>query len=193
MNPYHLLIANRSQGYIPIIRDHAKSLSGILVVSKDSKILSPDQLNNKTVAFPSPNSLGATMMIRSDLKDKFKATVTPKYVLSHSSVYLNVAMGFSVAGGGVLRTLEKQPAELRQKLRILHQTKAVTAHPISVHPRVPSIIKDQVYNILLSLSKTVGGKSLFKRIPMSKAGIAHLEDYQTISDMNLERFSKEEE
>ena len=188
MNPYHMLIANDTQGYKPLIRDHVKSLSGILVVAKESSLNSPSQLNNKTIVFPSANALGATMMIRSDLQDKFSTIVKPKYVLSHDSVYLNVAMGFSIAGGGVLRTLEKQTPKVRQRLRILHHTKSVTAHPFGVHPRVPLTMQNQVRKTLLSFSKTEKGKELFNQIPMSQSGIADMSDYRALSTMNLERF-----
>ena len=45
MNPYHLVVANESQGYSPIIRDIARKLFGIIVVKKDSPITSIDQLD----------------------------------------------------------------------------------------------------------------------------------------------------
>ena len=38
MNPYHAVMAKRAQGYIPLVRDAAKPLTGILVVRRDSPL-----------------------------------------------------------------------------------------------------------------------------------------------------------
>jgi len=55
MNPYHCIIAKRDKGYIPLLRDSAKMLEGILVVRKDSPVTSLNELNGQSVAFPAPN------------------------------------------------------------------------------------------------------------------------------------------
>lgn len=66
MNPYHVLKANKSQSYAPLVRDRV-ALRGILVVRKDSPVTKLSELNNKIVAFPSPNALGASLLMRADL------------------------------------------------------------------------------------------------------------------------------
>ena len=47
LNPYHAVMAKRAQGYIPLVRDDANPLSGILVVQRDSPIKSIKELNGK--------------------------------------------------------------------------------------------------------------------------------------------------
>ena len=58
------------------------------------------QLEGKDIAFPAPNALGASLIIRADLVQLHRVSFTPKYVQTHSSVYLNVALGRMAAGGG---------------------------------------------------------------------------------------------
>ena len=35
MNPYHIMLANRKKGYIPLVKDAGTTLHGVLVVKKD--------------------------------------------------------------------------------------------------------------------------------------------------------------
>ena len=109
MNPWHAVIAFETQGYIPIVKDGAKSLKGVLIVKADSAITDVSELDNAEIAFPSPNALSASLLMRTELATLHGLTITPLYVRTHPSVYLNVALGKSLAGGGVLRTLRAQP------------------------------------------------------------------------------------
>ncbi len=76
LNPYHLLKANWSAGYRAVIRDHS-DLLGVLVVRRDSPLNSPEDLNGRTVAFPSPNALGASLLMRVDLSSLFHVRNPP--------------------------------------------------------------------------------------------------------------------
>jgi phosphonate transport system substrate-binding protein len=105
MNPYHMLVASE-HGYEPLVRDTSKMLYGILVVRSDSDIRSPLDLNDKVIAFPSPNALGASLQMRQELHDQFGIQIRPNYVKTHDSVYLNVILDEAVAGGGVQKNLE---------------------------------------------------------------------------------------
>ena len=68
LNPYHVLMAHAAQGYEPVLCDAAQSLSGILVVAKDSPARTPADLHKAHITFPAPNALGATLMIRAELE-----------------------------------------------------------------------------------------------------------------------------
>lgn len=128
MNPYHVLLAHESKGYIPLIRDTGRALQGVLVVRHDDDINSVSDLNGKTLAFPAPNALGASLMIRAELSDVFKIDLSPEYANTHTSVYLNVALGQAAAGGGVQNTFDRQSEDVRSVLKIIHRTKK--SHPI---------------------------------------------------------------
>ena len=190
VNPFHLLIANESQGYLPIVRDHSKKLQGILVTRKDGNIQKLKDLNHKTLAFPSPNALGASLQMRAELTDKFNLNFTPKYVNTHDSVYLNVLLNQAVAGGGVRKTFNKQPKQIRQALKIIYKTTPVAPHPVVVHPTVKKEISDKVRKAFIKLAKSIKGKTLLAKIPIRNPGNAFLEDYQSLNKMNLKRFYK---
>lgn len=188
MNPYHLLMSHDTQGYLPLVRDGGRMLRGILVVAKDSPIRSVRELAGKSVAFPSPNALGASLLMRAELARLYGVTVNPRYVQTHSSVYLHVALGLTEAGGGVASTLNSQKSDIRQKLRILYETKPVNPHPISVHPRVPEAHRNKVRQALLEMARTEKGAALLAKIPMRKAVASSIEDYTPITSSELEKF-----
>ena len=188
MNPYHFIRARKTQGYLPLVRDTGKKLRGILVVRKDAAIDDVEQLQDKAIAFPSPNALGASLMMRAQLAREFKLSFEPRYVKSHDSVYLNVVMGRTVAGGGVGRTLAKQPSEVREQLRILYTTPAVASHPFTVHPRVPETMRSLVQDALVAMGESESGQELLAKIPIGTAGEALSEDYVPLQKMGLDAF-----
>ena len=188
MNPYHFIKANNVHGYMPLVRDTGKKLRGILVVRKDAPIDDIAQLQGEAIAFPSPNALGASLMMRALLAQEFKLGFEPRYVKSHDSVYLNVVMGRTLAGGGVARTLAKQPPEVREQLRVLYTTPAVASHPLAVHPRVPETVREQVRGELIAIGQGEPGRQLLAKIPIGNAGPALSEDYAPLQAMGLEAF-----
>lgn len=191
MNPYHLVIANQKAGYIPLVRDIGRELSGVLVVAKNSGIKDPASLNGKTVAFPAPNALGASLQMRQELQDTFGVTVKPKYVKTHDSVYLNVLLGEAAAGGGVMETLLAQKQEYQDNLEIIHTTTKVAPHPFAALPSVPPEIRQKVQEAFLSLGQDESGRLLLEKIPIRKIGAASLDDYKPLMEMGLERFYKQ--
>lgn len=188
MNPYHLIMANETAGYIPLVRDHGRMLSGILVVRKDRRIDTPAALNGKSVAFPAPNALGASLQMRQELHDLFGVTVNPLYVKTHDAVYLNVLLGETTAGGGVQKTLDRQKASFRDALKIIHTTKKVAPHPFSVLPVVPDEVKKAVTEAFIKLGQNKADASLLAKIPIKQVGAASLDDYLPLKKMGLERF-----
>ena len=186
MNPYHLAIASDSQGYVPLIRDGARILVGTLVVSRDSDIKQLSDLQNKAIAFPSPNALGASLLMRAELINDFGIEFVPKYVQTHSSVYLHVVKKLVDAGGGVLGTLESQRPRIKNNLRVLHQTKPITPHPIAVHPRVPVEHQMRIRKALLAIANSTDGRKLFAKIPIDNA--ISLADYSDIKSWGLEKY-----
>ncbi len=186
MNPYHFVHAERSQGYRPLVRDVGNMLFGIIVVRKDSPLQSASDLHGKVVAFPAPNALGASLMPRAEFQNTYSIKIEPDYVRSHSSVYLNVVLGKTDAGGGVQKTLAQQPEQVRDKLRIIYRTQEVVPHPVAAHPRVHIEIREQVKEALLSLGQSEQGKRLLSRVPIRTIGPASSEDYQPLLDFGLE-------
>ena len=191
MNPYHFIRASSARGYLPLVRDTAKNLRGILVVRKDAPIDDVAQLHGRAIAFPSPNALGASLMMRALLAREFRLDFEPQYVESHDSVYLNVVIGRTEAGGGVGRTLAQQPPEVREQLRVLYTTPAVASHPFTAHPRVPEAVRRQVQDALIAMGESGPGREMLAKIPLGTAGAATDEDYAPLRAMGLEAFHVE--
>jgi phosphonate transport system substrate-binding protein len=188
MNPYHLVMAHDAQGYLPLVRDGGRLLKGILVVLKSSQIKRVHELDGKRLAFPSANALGASLLMRTELAKLHGVEVLPHYVQTHSSVYLHVALGLNPAGGGVLSTLRSQKPEIKDKLRILYETRSVKPHPISAHPRIPEEHREKVRRALLAMAQTEKGAELLAKIPMGKAMASKLEDYIPMRAWGLDEF-----
>lgn len=188
MNPYHILLAEKNQGYIPLIRDVGRKLHGILVVRRDSPIKSIKELDGKKLAFPSPNALGASLLIRSNLKNDFNIDFNPVYVKTHSSVYLNVLVKQVDAGGGVQKTLNLQKDNIKGALRVLHKTPKVAPHPLVVHPRVSAKIREEVKRTLLKLGENDIGRALLAKVPIKRVGPATMADYLPLRKFKLDEF-----
>jgi phosphonate transport system substrate-binding protein len=101
---------------------------------------------------------------------------------------LNVVTGQTVAGGGVQKTLQKQPANIRDALKVIYQTPPVATHPVAVHPRVDKAIRDKVCEAFLQLGTTPEGRKLLANIPMKQIGQATLEDYAPLKQMGLDKY-----
>jgi len=188
MYPYHAIVAHESEGYEPIIRDVGRSLYGIIVVKKDSAFSTVEDLDGKKVAFPAPNALGAALIPRAEFSRKHGIDVEEMYVGSHSSVYLNVALGLASAGGGVQKTLSQQPEQISSQLKIINKTQEVPPHPVTAHKRVPDDVKKAVRDAFLKIAATETGAKLLKKVPIKSAGESSIGDYQLLTDMKLDEF-----
>ena len=186
-SPYFMLLGNRRQGYYPLVKDSKRKLNGIIVVRNDSLVKNVKQLDAEIIAFPSPNAVGASLMPRADLLNKFNIKFTPIYVQTHTSVYLNVIQGRAKAGGGVEKTLEQQPQALRDQLRILYKTKKINPHAFAAHARVPKEHGDLVRNALLEIGRTEQGQAMLRNIPIKQIGEAYMDDYIELDRLGLDK------
>lgn len=186
-NPYHILRESKRQGYVPIVRDSVP-LQGILVVARDSLLRGPADLDGRTLAVPSPNAIGASLLLRSDLEQLYKVRIDMLDVKTHSSVYLHVATGLADAGGGVQKTFAEQDDAVRDALRIIYTTRPMPSHPVSAHPRVAKPVREAVRQALLDLAATPAGQALFAEVPMSRPVAASIDDYAVMQDWRLDKY-----
>lgn len=187
VNPYHIVQVHRAQGYIPLVADNAP-LRGIVVVRKDSQFEKLSDLNGKDVAFPSPNALAASMLVRADLDQLGHATITPMYVTTHSSVYLHVAKGLAAAGGGVEKTLQEQDASIRDQLRVIYTTRSCPSHPVAAHPRVPKNVREKVRKALLAMGKSAEGREMLQKVPVQQLIPVNYADYAVMQKWGLDKY-----
>lgn len=188
MNPYHVLRAAEAQGYQPLVRDGGRKLYGVLVVQKDGPIQDMSDLNGGQIAFPAPNALGASLMMRALLVREHGLEFQSVFVSTHTSAYMNVALGQADAAGGVQSTLNQLAPEVRERLRIIYETPKVEPHPVVAHPRVPDAVRDAVRDAFLKLGQSEEGLALLAPVPMKMPVPATYNDYLPLSVMGLEVF-----
>jgi len=187
VNPYHVVYLTQRQRYIPLVHDKLP-LRGIVVVRKDSSIKSLADLNGKTLAIPSFNALGASLMVRADLDHLYKVKMKPVVVKTHSSVYLNVANGLTEAGGGVEKTLHQQDAAVQNLLRIIYTTRDLPSHPIAAHQRVPTEVREKLKRAILDLAATERGKALLAGVPMTEVVPTSLDEFLPMKKWGLDTY-----
>lgn len=186
-NPYHILHEVPRQGYLPLVRDQ-EPLRGILVVRKDSPLKSPAELDGQTLAIPSFNALGASLLLRADLEQIYKIKVVTINAKTHSSVYLHVINGLAAAGGGVEKTLREQEPAIREQLRVLYTTRDMPSLPVAAHPRVPAQVRERIRQAFLDLAKTEAGRKMLNEIPMRVVVPTSIKDYLPMRAWGLEAY-----
>ena len=161
MNPYHYVVFAEKPGYRAFARQHNLSLTGLIVVPKDSPMTQLSDLEGKSLAFPSEGAFAASIIPRLTLNN-LGIHYEAEFVSSHDSVYRNVLTMRHEAGGGIMRTLKALPDDDQNSLRILWTSPPFPPHAFAVHPRVP---EDQLEKIRKAMENLIN----------SPAGLAILE------------------
>jgi phosphonate transport system substrate-binding protein len=188
VNPYIVTKLKKNMGYEPIIRD-SKTLSGVLLVKNDSPIKNVKELEGKTIVFPTPTALAASLLLRAQLQEKEGIKFHSKYVNSHTNVYLHILTGKSAAGGSVNKALALEREDIKSGLRVLYKTVAVAPHPIVAHKRVPKEMLDSFKSAIVSLSLNTNFGGIMTRAQMSSPVEAVYErDYLPIDKLKLEKY-----
>lgn len=186
-NPYHAVMAYKAKSYQPLIADGATLLTGILVTKKEGTIRQLADLQGQRVDFPAPNSFAASLLLRAHLQ-QLKISIRPNYVKTHSNVYRGVLIGEAAAGGGVNKTLEGEPEEIRQKLRILYETPGYRSHPVIASAKLPAIVREQIRQSFLDLAKSEQGRNLLAGVQLNAPiPVSYQADYRPLEHLNLQR------
>ncbi|MBD3609682.1 MAG: phosphate/phosphite/phosphonate ABC transporter substrate-binding protein [Gammaproteobacteria bacterium] len=188
-NPYHQVKGHLAQGYVPLVRDGKRKLTGIIVVGRDSPYQQLDDLDGKTFSFPAPNAFAASLYMRALLTEKEALTHHTHYSGSHSNSYRDVVAGRAEAAGGVFRSLKKQPKRIRDQLRVIYQTPGNSPHPLSAHRRVNKKSREKITQAILLMNNDPAGKAILQNIQMSHpVKASHLRDYQPLNRLGLEKY-----
>jgi phosphonate transport system substrate-binding protein len=173
MNPYHYVVFHTSNGYRAFAKEQDRKIKGIVVVRKDSAYRKPADLAGKTVVFPAPAAFAASILPQAEF-GRLHIPIEAKFVASHDSVYRAVASGLQEAGGGIQRTFETSPPEIRDLLRVLTDTRAYTPHAFASNSRVSPEILTRVMAAMSSLAKDETGQRLLA--PLAFKGITEAND-----------------
>lgn len=184
MNPYHYTVFAQVPGYRAIAKQQNKSIKGIVVVAKDSPIQSLTDLQGETLAFPSPAAFAASVLPRAKMEQD-GIEFTPQYVSSHDSVYLTVSRGLFPAGGGVVRTFNTTPSEIRENLRVLWTTPGYTSHAIAVHPDISNELADQLQQAMVGMNDDADAQPLLSNIGFSGMESATDANWDDVRELNI--------
>lgn len=192
LNPYHMVMAHRAHGYVPLVHD-AKPLEGVLVVRQASPVTRIEQLQGQRLSFPAPNALAASLYIRAMLETEFKLKFETHYAMNHRNAVRQVLVEDSAAAGVVKTTLEMEPPEVQQALRVLYATPKLAPHPLAAHPRVTSTQRRRIVEVLQTMAQDPARKPLLKAVQMPDPVAAdYPRDYAPLTRLGLDRFVQHE-
>lgn len=188
LNPYHMVMARRAHGYIPLLRDR-RPLEGLLLVRQDAAVKTLAQLEGQRISFPAPNALAASLYIRAVLEREHRLRYETHFALNHRNAIRQVLAGDSVAAGVVRTTYEMEPPEVRQALRVLYVTPELAPHPLAVHPRVPLASRQAIVSTLQALAQDPTRQSLMAAIQMPHPMAAdYARDYEPLNRLGIEKY-----
>jgi len=189
MNPYHYTEFSKQPGYRAFAKAKNKSIRGIIVVHKDSEINQLSDFDQQTMAFPAPAAFAASILPRAELALN-NIKVIPKYVSSHDSVYLSVARGIHVGGGGVKRTLATVNPEIRDQLKVLWTTEPFTSHPLAAHPRLNNEKVSLIAKAMLDMENSEKGLLLLTQLAWVGVESADDKRWDDVRGLGLELLSE---
>ena len=184
MNPYHYTVFHDVAGYRAFARQSNKKLKGLIVVRKSANITRLEDLGGSDLAFPSPAAFGASVIPRAELRSRGVA-FTPQYVRSHDSVYRAVSSGLVEAGGGVLRTFNTVPANIRDQLKIIYRTSGYTPHAFAAHPDVSEETLATISKIMRETATLAPGH--LKTLGMKGIEAAQNTDWDDVRSLKLKK------
>ena len=185
IDPYQYTIFHQHPGYQVFAKEKNRLLKGIVVVRRDAPYRELADLKGQTLVFPAPAAFAATLLVRANFTRQGIA-ITPKFVTSHDSVYLNVARGFYPAGGGIVRTFERLQPEVRDQLRIFWTSPPFTPSAIAAHPRVPAAVVERLQQAMLNLDDDAAGRAALEGISFKGITTARDSDYDAVRALHIE-------
>ena len=155
---------------------------GVLIVRKDSAVKEAKDLIGKTVSYPAPTALAATMLTQLYLQDHGVDVLTQtksQYVGTHTSVLMNAYLGLSAAGAtsprGWAFFQQAYPKEASE-MQALWRTPALIQNPVMARADLPAPLVQQVRTALLQLNQSVEGQQVVAQLDIE--GFEAAEDAQ---------------
>ncbi len=188
LNPYHFTVFNKGeQGYQAVAKARNRLVRGVLVVRKDSHIVSPSGLAGETLAFPAATAFGASILPRAHLGSA-KISYDIRYVSSHDSVYRAVAEGFFSAGGGIVRTLDNLDPDVRGQLRVLWASTDYTPHAIAARSEVDVAVRMSVRQSLNTMHDNNDGREALKILKLPGFESADNSDWDDVRSLHIDTY-----
>jgi len=159
---------------------------GIILVRKDSGIHTVADLKGKTISFPAPTALAATMMPLYYLHMQgldVNHDIHRLFVGSQDSVMMNVYLGQTAAGASWpppwQAFVERNP-QIAAELVVKWETPALINNGLVVRDDVPQPLLEQVSALLFALHTTEEGRKLLAALPLERFESATDATYQPV-------------
>ncbi|WJG07800.1 phosphate/phosphite/phosphonate ABC transporter substrate-binding protein [Aliiglaciecola sp. LCG003] len=195
-NPYQTINAiDRGYNVFAKMGDD-ENFKGIILVRRDSDIKNITDLKGKSISYPAPSALAATMLPQYFLQKNGVNVLTEldnRYVGSQESSIMSVFLGQTSAAATwppPWKALIKERPELADQLFIKWQTEPLLNNALVVLPSVPEELVQKVRFLLINLHKTEEGKNVLARMELSRFEGADNDTYQSIRDF-IKIFNKE--
>ncbi|MDD5348680.1 MAG: phosphate/phosphite/phosphonate ABC transporter substrate-binding protein [Chthoniobacteraceae bacterium] len=173
-NPYQTINSFKHGYRVFGKRGEDDKFRGIILVRKDSGIQTVADLKGKTISFPSPLSMAATMMPLYYLHTHgldVNRDIKRLYVGSHESAIMNVYLGRSAAAAvwppPWLAFVERNP-QIAAELVVKWETPSLINNALLVRDDVPQEVVDQVAALLFSLHTHAEGRALLAALPLER-------------------------
>lgn len=168
--------------------DEDRNDFGVIVVKKNAKYKSIDDLAGKTFSFPNSESFSASVLPRFHMQ----ATQTPyraTFSRSDMSSALSVLRGFSDAAGLEVSVYNSMPKALKRNLKIVWTStpsdlcKGMRNHPFvfAFKNSLPAEAKAKLTQAVLAMNETPKGKKLLKSLGFLKIDPATNKEWQGLN------------
>ncbi len=194
-NPYQTLLAIKYGYRVFAKMGDDQNFRGIILVRKDSGINTFAQLKGKTISYPAPTALAATMLPQYLLyKNGLDVTKDTKslYVGSQESSIMNVYLKTSQAGGTwppPWQAFVKSNPERAKELEVRWQTAPLLNNALVARKDLPQDLVQKVQRLLLDLQNTEEGRTVLSKIGLSKFETATDKTYEPVQTF-INQFTK---
>lgn len=195
-NPYQALLAIKYGYRVFAKMGDDEDFRGIILVRKDSGIKTISQLRGKTISYPAPTALAATMLPQYFLfKNGLNVLKEAKniYVGSQESAIMNVFLKNAQAGctwPPPWRAFVQSNPDKAKELEVRWKTESLPNNGLVVRDDVSAELVAKVRRLLLGLKDSEEGKEILKGIGVSQFEVADEQTYKSVK-VFLAKFTKD--
>lgn len=194
-NPYQTIMSTQHGYKIFGKMGDDENFKGIILVRKDSGIERVSDLKGKTVSYPAPTALAATMMPQWYLHTHgldINKDINNNYVGSQESSIMNVYLGKSAAASTwppPWRAFIKEHPEVAKEVMIKWETTSLPNNGLVVRKDIPKDLVAQVAEIIFSLHSNPEGRNILSAMELSHYEDANITTYEPVKKF-MELFEK---
>lgn len=193
-NPYQTIVSMDYQYNVIAQAGDNELFKGIILLRKDSPIKHISDLKGKTISYPAPTALAATMMPQLFLFDHgldIQHETQTLYVGSQESSMMNAYLKLSDAAATwplPWEQLQIEKPEVAQQLKLAWQTETLPNNSFMYHTNtVKANLGNKIQALLIDLIHTPEGEQILHDIGISKFYPASNENYEPVKKF-LSRF-----